>query len=334
VLPRRRLGLVALLVIALAAMGCGDTGGRSAARSAAPSPAKAVVYPAPPPLPFSYRLTTLPDTYETTYSHVLFTLRDRPLFNMSFVVDAARPGNAAPLLAINKATGDKEHWKMQRITVNGGTGYRTEYPVNGDTYLFYFFAKGTVSVTLKASLGKDDDQATRRDAEHIIASLKFDTSRLTGPYGGTPPALVMPFTFDLPPALAGGSYPAELVDGNFVNLRYGSQKVLVDDEILKNAEAAASAFQQRRSKIVGSGATPHDVKTLPATANNLGTRVDEGFSVNINENGRPYLVGFVFRRGSHLVTLSTTVEEPRTERTVQALQAPLEVATSWNFTGT
>jgi hypothetical protein len=87
------------------------------------------------------------------------------------------------------------------------------------------------------------------------------------------------------------------------------------------------------NKIVGSGATPHDVKTLPATADNLGTRVDEGFSVNIDENGRPYLVGFVFRRGSHLVTLTTTVQEPRTERTVQALQAPLELATSWTFTG-
>jgi hypothetical protein len=103
---------------------------------------------------------------------------------------------------------------------------------------------------------------------------------------------------------------------------------------LKTSDDAASTFQARRTKIIGAGATAHDVKTLPATANNLGTRVDEGFSVNINENGRPYLAGFVFRRGNQLVTLSTTVDEPRTDRTVQALQAPLDMATSWTFTGT
>jgi hypothetical protein len=137
----------------------------------------------------------------------VITLREQQLFRMSFAVDPAHQGNAAPLVAVNKATGDKEHWKMQPITVDGGAGYRAEYPVNSDTYLFYFFAKGPVAVTLKASLGKDDGPATRRDAEHIVTSLSFDTSRLTGPYGGTPPAPVMPFTFDLPPGLAGGSYP-------------------------------------------------------------------------------------------------------------------------------
>jgi hypothetical protein len=331
--PVRRLPLVALLVLACTATACGNTGGRPGANTAAPSPSLAAARPEPPPLPFSYRLTTRPDRHETTYSHVLITLRETPPFRMSYSVDPAHPGAAAPLVAVNKATGEQEHWKMRPITVDGDAGYQAEYPVNGDTYLFCFFAKGPVSVTLKASLGRNDDPATRRDAEHIITGLRFDTSRLNAADDGTPPAPAVPFTFDLPPGLAGGSYPAQLLDGYQVNLWYGHQKVLVNDEILKSSDAAASTFRQRRDKIVGSGATPKDVKTLPATASNLGTRVDEGFSVNINENGRPYLAGFLFRHGSQLVTLSTTVEQPRSEQTAQALKAPLELATSWTFTG-
>jgi hypothetical protein len=337
---RGAVGLLAILVVAAGGAGCSratagrPAAGRPAAGGTGAGPSKALAYPLPPAVPFSYRLSAQPDSYEINYSHVLITLREHALFRLSFAVDPGHPDATAPLVAENKATGDREHWSMTPVTVDGGTGYRAEYPVNGETYLFYFFAKGSIAVTLKASLGKDGDDATRRDAEHIVNSLRFDATRLKGPYGGTHPAPAIPFTFDMPPTLAAASYPTQLVGGYFVNLRYGTQKVLVNDEITDNAGAAASTFNDRRNKIVASGATPHDVKTLPATASSLGRQVDEGFSVNINENGQPYLVGFVFRHGNQVVTLSTTVEGPRTQQTLQALQAPLDMAGSWTFTGT
>ncbi len=328
----RLAGLVAILVLASGGTACGPAGTARWAGGASPSAATA--RPVPPRVPFSYRLSSKPDSYEVRYDHVLITLREHPLLRLSFEVDPAHPDATARLVTQNKTTGDKEHWSMSPVAVDGGTGYRAEYPVGGETYLLYFFAKGPIAVSLKASLGAERDAAARADAEHIVTSLRFDASHLTGPYGDAQPAPAIPFTFDLPARLAAATYPAQRLDGYSLNLRYGAQKVLVNDEILADAPAAAAAFTDRRTRIVRAGATPHDVRTVPAVADSLGRLVDEGFSVHIDKDGQPYLVGFVFRHGNQLVTLSTTVEGVITPQTLQALQAPLDMAGSWSFTGT
>jgi hypothetical protein len=331
--PARRtaVGMLAVLMAAgpgatACSRGTGaSTPGSSAGASA--STGTTVVYPSLPDVAFTYKLTKQPDSYEVSYSHARITLRDKPEFSLSFLVDPEHLDADSTLVAQNKAIGDKRGWAITPITVDGGSGYKAEFTVTGEKYLFYFFAKGPISTTLRASLGNDGDASARQDAEHIISSFKFDTTRLKGPYAGKHPSQAIPISFDMPKALAASSY-ATATPEYHVNLLYGTQKVQVGVDTADTVDAAAASFKDKKDRIVAAGATPHDMKTLPATANGIAKDIDEGFSLHIDVDGKPNAVAFMFRRGKQLITLNATVDGTTTQHTLDALQAPLDIVDS------
>lgn len=312
------------IVIALGAFSCDDRGG----------PAQPpVTYPKLPASPISY---TLPDPgpsrYEVVYQSGRLNLRedaDRSRFMIGFRVDLANR-DKSELVKSNKATGEKNGWRMEPISPDGGSGYRAEYQDGEDRYLFYFFAKGIVSGTLTVNLGPGSDAQLRAAAEEVMSSFKFDESKLAGP---TPlPDPPQPFTYVLPKQLVGQPRSAMLRDFT-VNLFYGKQPVQVVTSVVESADVAHKTYVERRDNIAKTGATirelkdQHDNPDLVA----LSKKVDEGYVLKITTQGQPALGALIFRRGALYCTVTVRAVEPLTEEGLPALVAPFEMAETITF---
>ena len=325
VLRRAVAGVTATtIVIALGAFSCDDRGG----------PAQPpVTYPKLPASPISY---TLPDPgpsrYEVVYQSGRLNLRedaDRSRFMIGFRVDLANR-DKSELVKSNKATGEKNGWRMEPISPDGGSGYRAEYQDGEDRYLFYFFAKGIVSGTLTVNLGPGSDAQLRAAAEEVMSSFKFDESKLAGP---TPlPDPPQPFTYVLPKQLVGQPRSAMLRDFT-VNLFYGKQPVQVVTSVVESADVAHKTYVERRDNIAKTGATirelkdQHDNPDLVA----LSKKVDEGYVLKITTQGQPALGALIFRRGALYCTVTVRAVEPLTEEGLPALVAPFEMAETITF---
>jgi hypothetical protein len=77
-----------------------------------------------------------------------------------------------------------------------------------------------------------------------------------------------------------------------------------------------------------------DVRTLPALRDNLGTRVNEGFSFNlVGADKLPRFVGVVWRKDGAIIRSTSYVGDipisSFTDDTMAALAAPMAIAKSW-----
>lgn len=314
----------AIIVTALGAFSCDDGGGPTE---------PPVTYPKLPASPISY---TLPDPgpsrYEVVYQSGRLNLRedaDKSRFMIGFRVDLVNR-DKSELVKTNKATGEKNGWRMEPISPDGGSGYRAEYQDGEDRYLFYFFAKGVVSATLTVNLGPGADAQLRTAAEEVISSFRFDESKLAGP---TPlPAPPQPFTYVLPKQLAGQPRSAMLRDFT-VNLFYGKQPVQVVTSVVESTDLAHKTYIERRDNIAKAGATVRELKDQNDNPDlvALSKKVDEGYVLKITTAGQPALGALVFRRGALYCTVTVRAVEPLAIEGLPALVAPFEMAKTITF---
>jgi len=308
----------------------------SASCEGTPAPAPpAVTYPKLPAAPIAY---TLPDPgpsrYQVVYQTGWLNLRKdtkETTFTIGFRVDAANR-DKSELVKTNKATGDKNGWRMGPISPDGASGYRAEYKDGQDQILFYFFGKGIVSATLTANLGPSGDAALRAAAEEIVASFKFDESKLAG---GMPlPDPPQPFTYALPKNLIGQEQSAVLRDWT-VSLFYGTQPVQIVASVVESADFAHKIYTERRDNIAKTGATIRELKDQQDDPKliALSKKVDEGYVLKIrsSESGEVALGALILRRAALYCTVTVKAVEPRDPTGLPAFLVPFDVAKTITF---
>lgn len=323
---RRGVAAAAGLLMAMSVAACND----KPAASTPPPPA--VVYPKLSAL-MTYTLDNPPSKWELTYANGRVQLRDGPQFQLGFRVD---PANAAESQVVknNKATGDKDGWKMTPVDVDGGHGYRAEYTAtNGDKRLFWFFAKKAVSVTLSVNLGATGDPAMSTAAESLIASLKFADPVLESTVWPMPEP-VLPFTYEMPKPLAGQKQSAVLRDYIY-NLWWANQSVQVVTSLGEDAAATKKFYEDKKSSLTATGVTirkfgdkaSHDDEGLFQ----LSTKVDEGFALKVSSGGVPAIGAIIFYRKAFYCLISVRAVENQELDGLAAMTAPFDIGDTLQF---
>lgn len=294
----------------------------------------ALTYPKLPASPVAYKLADPgPGRYEIAYESGRLLLRKESKetwFQLSFRVDRAKKDNSE-LVSGNKAVGDKSGWKMELISPDGGRGYRAEYKDGADHRLFYFFGNGIVGATLSVNLGPGNDATLRAAAEELIASFRWDESKLAGAMPVPDPP--QPFTYMLPRHLAGQEQVAVLRDFT-VTLWYDKQPVQVVASVVESADMAKQIYTERHESIAKAGATIRALKDQHDDAEMiaLSKKVDEGYLIKVTTNGQPKLGALVLRRGAlYCVVSVSAIDGPMTLEAAPALVAPFDIARTISF---
>ncbi|HCT79574.1 MAG TPA: hypothetical protein DGT23_24020 [Micromonosporaceae bacterium] len=312
--------------------GCNDDKGST---GPAPSSAPAVAVFPKLAAPFTYTLDSPPTRWQVTFANGRVQLREGQQFQLGFRVD---PANAAESHVVNnnKATGDKDGWVMTPVDVDGGKGYRAEYTSStGDKRLFWFFAKGMVSVTLSVNLGAHGDPAMNAAAQALIASLKFTDPVLEGTTWPMPEP-VLPFTYEMPQPLVGQKQSAVLRDYIY-NLWWSKQSVQVVTSMGEDTTATKKFYEEKKAGLAGAGAT---IRRLDDKASHdddglleLSKKVDEGFAIKVTKDGMPSIGAIVFYRKAFYCLISVKAIHGQDLDSLPAMVAPFDIGGTLKFTG-
>lgn len=262
--------------------------------------------------PITYRAANV-KMFEITYLNALvrFPRRDAD-FQLGFRVDQPENGEH-PLLTSNLAMWRADGIRPERFTVDGADAYRAERPPKAreGASRFYIAVRESVAVTASvwASPGKSLTDAQRQTADRLFNSVKFDKTGLSGFAKAAQPVPVVPFSYQRPPGLSGGTQASDGL-AYFTDLRLSSgQIVKVQLSSYPKPDAAHRAYRaQRRELDAIAGVHTKDVKAQSSTRGTLGRQVDEGFGHLVRQKGiRGHVIEeFTFRKGRLLASVNAS----------------------------